>query len=128
MEGRTILENGAKAALDISDGLVADCGHICQASGVGAVLEIARLPVRDEARTAFGSAAVEMALAGGEDYQLLFTAKPAIVDNVRKAITCPLTVIGEVVKEHPGEVVVLDENNQPYELRRWGWDHFSGVR
>ena len=69
-----------------------------------------------------------MALAGGEDYQLLFTAKPAIIDNVRKAITCPLTVIGEIVKEHPGEVVVLDENHQPYELRRWGWDHFRGAK
>ena len=72
----------ASAAMDISDGLVADLGHMCEASGVGALVEAAKLPVSSAIRTLLGAgeaSLVEVA-TGGDDYELLFTA-PAAVES-----------------------------------------------
>jgi len=79
-EGRLLLESTwAHAAIDISDGLAADLGHICEASGVGALIETERIPIgnvlRDWCRTN-DLDPLEFALHGGEDYALLFTAPP----------------------------------------------------
>jgi thiamine-monophosphate kinase len=70
-EGQLLVGKGVKTAIDISDGLLADLGHICKASRTGAVIEVERLPIKDEVKSAFGAEALRMALSGGEDYQLL---------------------------------------------------------
>lgn len=72
-EGELLVSEGVRAAIDISDGLVADLGHICQESGVGALIEVARVPQHPAARRLFGEEALGLALSGGEDYELLFT-------------------------------------------------------
>jgi thiamine-monophosphate kinase len=123
-EGRLLVDEGVKCGIDISDGLLADLGHICQASRVGAVVEIERLPVRGEVQAAFGSLYLEMALGGGEDYQLLFTAPPAIMEKAQKASLFPMTVIGEIVAEKKGEIRVVDQRGQLYQPLKTGWDHF----
>ena len=66
-----------------------------------------------------------MALSGGEDYELLFTASEEIIDRVKGVISCPVTVIGEVVPGETGKVILLDSEGNRVSLPEKGWEHFS---
>jgi thiamine-monophosphate kinase len=123
--GQAILEAGGHAAIDISDGLVADLGHICHASGVGACIEVERIPLHPAARQAFPAQAMDMALGEGEDYELLFTASNTVIDEVRTKTSLPISVIGEITASSPGVVHVMDSNGRPYLFQKAGWDHFG---
>ncbi len=123
-EGQKLAEMGVKAAIDISDGLIADLKHVCESSRVGARVEVARIPVAPAVRTHFAGRALELAAAGGEDYELLFTASGEVIDKVRTKISCPVTIIGEIVAEKPGRVVMVDEHGEPIDLNKSGWEHF----
>jgi len=117
------LRGVASAAIDVSDGLVADLGHICRASGVGARIRLEDVPVRPPARRIPGWR--ECALAGGDDYELLFTAPPAArghIAAISAELGLPLSRIGTIV-EGSG-VVVEDAAGRPVELARTGWRHF----
>lgn len=124
-EGQLLVKHGVKAAIDVSDGLVADLRQICKASRVGARVEVDRVPVHRIVRDKFGERALELALSGGEDYELLFTANAEVVEAVKKAASCPVTVIGEIVADKAGEVALVDITGQPFSLRGTGWDHFE---
>jgi thiamine-monophosphate kinase len=121
-EGLLLVEQGVKTAIDISDGLVADLNQICKASRVGARLEVERVPVEPAVKTAFGEKALELALSGGEDYELLFTASSEIIERVKKAASRPVTVIGEIT-EGKG-VSLVDKQGKPFKLAKSGWEHF----
>jgi len=122
-EGQLLLEQGVKTAIDISDGLVANLGQIGKASQVGAKIEAERVPVEPLVKAAFGEKALELALTGGEDYQLLFTASAEVIDKVKKAASCPISAIGEIVA---GEgVTVVDRRGKPLGLSKAGWEHFT---
>ena len=123
-EGQRLVEQGVTAAIDISDGLVADLNHICRASRVGARIEVDRVPVAMAVTAAFGDRATGLALSGGEDYELLFTADANRVGRVRDAVACPVTIIGEITGGL-GETAVVDRQGNPVELSRSGWDHFA---
>ena len=117
----------ASAALDVSDGLAADLGHICAASGVGAVVEAARLPLSPAARAflAAGEGTVTEAATGGDDYELLFTA-PAeaapTLASIAVEVNLPLTQLGDIRAE-PG-LAVLDAHGRPLPLGAGGYRHF----
>ncbi|MDP2730917.1 MAG: thiamine-phosphate kinase [Dehalococcoidales bacterium] len=125
VEGRMLVEHGVRSAIDISDGLLSDLRHICQASKVGARVEINRVPVQPAVKDNFGDRALELALSGGEDYELLFTASSEVIDRVRKAVSCPVTVIGEVTGK-AGEITLVDGKGNPVDLPETGWEHFTG--
>jgi thiamine-monophosphate kinase len=110
--------------MDISDGLVADLEHICRASHSGAVIDINAVPVHPALKSAFGDDALDMALSGGEDYELLFTAPHDIVENIKKQINCPATVIGKIVADDERRVT-LDNAGRPYIPSDKGWNHFG---
>ena len=114
-----------RAAIDISDGLVADLGHVCEASKVGATVRVKDIPIHPLMKEAFGKDALRLALTGGEDYELLFTASRRIVEDVRASIgaDCPMEVIGEIT-EGAG-VSLLGEDGKPYHIENQGWDHFK---
>jgi len=124
-EGQTLVENGVKAAIDLSDGLMSDLGHICQMSSVGACLNVDTLPIHPTVRNVFSNEAIELALSGGEDYELLFTAKPDIIKKIQNLTTTPVTVIGGIISLHAGKVILLDTNGNTIDLKKEGWDHFS---
>jgi thiamine-monophosphate kinase len=123
-EGRLLVAKGVKTCIDISDGLLADLSHICRASWVGGVVEIERLPIRNEVKSAFGERSIDMALSGGEDYQLLFTAPPEVIKKAQKASAYPVTVIGEIVAENAGQIILIDKEGKRVPAEARGWDHF----
>ena len=96
-EGQLLVEHGVKTAIDLSDGLVSDLNQICKASHVGARVEIERVPIEPRVKARFGERALELALSGGEDYELLFTGKAEVIDAVKSKAACPVTVIGEII-------------------------------
>ncbi len=116
------------ALMDISDGLAGDVGHLAAASGVKVVLEAGAVPIADAALAALGAeGALEAALHGGEDYELLFVADPGIVDVARfeDRFGLDLTRVGHVLE---GEGVWLDRGDgEPRPLARAGFDHFGSV-
>ncbi len=124
-EGKLLLEQGVRCAIDISDGLLADLAHICQASGVAAEIRAHYLPIRSEVKTAFADQAFEMALSGGEDYQLLFTASPSVMEAINKVCSYPVTVIGEIKAGSPGQVFVIEQSGKRTSPSLAGWDHFK---
>lgn len=124
------LRGRAHAAADVSDGLVADLGHILQASGVGATLHAQALwdsPALGEALRAQGrAAALELALAGGDDYELVFTAPPARraeLAALAGQLALPLTRLGSVDATQGCRVLEPDGGAAALELR--GFDHFA---
>jgi len=121
----------AHAAIDISDGLLQDLGHLCEASGTGARVELDRLPLSRAYRAATKGRAdpCEEALSGGEDYELLLavprTRLPALQEVARRART-PITVIGRV-EAKPG-IRVVKSGGSLHRPRRAGWDHLHSGR
>jgi thiamine monophosphate kinase len=66
-----------------------------------------------------------MALTGGEDYELLFTAGPQIMNKVIKVMPCPVTVVGEITTENTGKVKLVGKKGKPFTIKKTGWDHFN---
>lgn len=125
VEGRVLLRENVRAAIDISDGLVADLRHICQMSKVGARVNVDSVPIHPLVKSSFKDRSLVLALSGGEDYELLFTARRDIVEKVKAKVSCPVTVIGEVTKENAGEVVLVGQKGETVVPEGMGWDHFK---
>ena len=125
-EGRLLVDKGVKCGMDISDGLVGDLTHICEESKVSARVNIDLVPVSPVVKECFGGKALEFALSGGEDYELLFTATEPIMNRVKKAIPCPVTIIGEITASNIGKVKLVDGRGKVVNIKKMGWDHFAG--
>jgi thiamine-monophosphate kinase len=122
------LRGMATAAIDISDGLLADLGHICRLSGVGATVDLTSIPVSAIGAKHFASDAGRTAIvAGGDDYELCFTApansRESIAD-LTDVLGVPLTRIGQV-KRGKG-VSLLGPDGKAVKIDGRGYDHFSG--
>ena len=123
------LRGVASAMIDVSDGLMSDLAHVLQASRVGAVIELTRLPRSDALEGKLAGAerklALKWLLAGGDDYELCFTAPPArrnAIDALSNGV--PLARIGSVTPD-AGVLVVLDESGTPLPALPRGFDHFA---
>ncbi len=120
------LRGVATSAIDISDGLLADLGHILECSGVGAEIHFEALPLSEVASCYIEQEAVRnCVLAGGDDYELCFTAPPerhAEVLSIAQRIGLPLACIG-TIKESSGLNVL--QAGQPMTIKATGFDHFS---
>jgi thiamine-monophosphate kinase len=104
-----------------------DLGHICAASGVAAVIEAARLPLSPAARAAIAAdrSRLQVALVGGDDYELLLTASAEAVDviaAIARETGVPVTAVGRI--ERGSGVRVLDEKGVPITLTAGGYRHF----
>lgn len=120
--GRAAVEAGIACAIDISDGLLQDLGHIAGRSGAGIEIDLEALPLHPAAVELLGEQqARDLALGGGEDFELALTG-PA---QALKRLATPelaVGVIGRVVAEHAGEVVVRDASGRRYDPPSPGWD------
>ncbi|MBN2054393.1 thiamine-phosphate kinase [bacterium] len=132
--GRIIAASGqATAMIDVSDGVMADLGHICEQSGTGARIDAAAIPIHQDCRIAARRLHLEplhWALSGGEDYRLLCTIDPAgandLGERLRGAGCPPPAVIGVIIAEP--RLLVIDHEGRPLDVVDRGWDHFSPAR
>lgn len=124
--GRILAESGVSAAMDVSDGLAADLGKMGVASGVAGRIMIDRVPAIDALKTAYPEDWPALALYGGEDYVLLFTAPPDTMATALARIP-EAAVIGEIVAGTPGAVEIVGSDGNPVAANAAGWDHFAGT-
>jgi thiamine-monophosphate kinase len=127
--GEALLRRGlATACIDVSDGLSTDLAHLCRASGVCAEIEQAALPIHPLARKLGATAALQAALHGGEDYELLFAA-PASVPIPSSLAGVPITRVGSLKNRRSGRplLTMLAPDGSRVELQPGGWEHFSGI-
>jgi len=125
-EGGLLVGEGVRTAIDVSDGLLADLAHICHSSAVSAKVRVDRIPVHPALMGNFPPEKVlELALSGGEDYELLFTADAETMEKVRVAATSPVSVIGRIEEGEAGVVRLIDINENPVRMPKAGWEHFK---
>jgi thiamine-monophosphate kinase len=123
--GRAAVRAGVRCAIDISDGLVQDLGHIARASQVRMRIDAARAPLSEALRQTFPERALGLALSGGEDYQLALIGSRAAIDATRTEAGVEITEIGEVVDADSAHIAVIDESGREIPLPSGGWDHFT---
>ncbi len=124
-EGAALAAAGVRCAMDVTDGLIDDLGKLCAASGLAGRLESARAPVHPAAKAAFPDDALAMALNGGEDYELLFTAPADLMASLGDTLPCGVHVVGAVHEGPAGQVTVVDAEGRAMTPPRRGWDHFA---
>ena len=117
----------ATCAIDVSDGLVADLGHLCEESGVAARINADAVPLSAAVRRAVdeGEAAIADLMTGGDDYELLFCAPPSergAIEAIGRRLKLAVSRIGTI--EHGQAVTVVDADGQPLALGRAGYTHF----
>ena len=128
--GRLLVEAGASAAMDLSDGLFGDLAKICARSGVAARIELAALPVPDALRRRFPGDWLDLATRAGEDYELLFALPPTALDRFGESCSReslpPPAMIGAVLPATAGPPIVLrrpDGREEP--VAGGAFDHFA---
>ena len=128
-EAMTLASRGATAMMDVSDGLAKDLSRLCAESGVGARLYLARVPVSPslaQLAEALGLDELELALSGGEDYELLAAMPAVAVEGARQELSevfgVSLTEVGEITSE---ALVAVDAGGTERPLEPRGWDHFG---
>jgi len=119
----------ARSAIDVSDGLIADLGHICERSRVSAILQLDRIPASAILRRHLARPAARAAqLAGGDDYELVFTAgrsRRGIIDRLARRLRLKLTCIGKITRRrHAPLVTVLGAGGHPVAVGQTGYKHF----
>ncbi|MYA60358.1 MAG: thiamine-phosphate kinase [Chloroflexi bacterium] len=126
-----LVKFGAKCAMDVSDGLLLDLERICVASGVDAVVNSSLVPIEPALERAYPRVATELALTGGEDYELVYVTDADTIANINAAQpsdrAADFGIVGKIIERQgiDAKVTVLDESRRELEFDAKGWDHFA---
>ena len=123
--GQTLRRLGVRCAMDVSDGLVADVEKLCATSKVSASIDIDSVPVHPFLKETFPDSWSQLALTGGEDYELVFTANQATMRAVVNELGELVKVIGRI-EPGDGSVRVEDASGREIHIESSGWNHFAG--
>lgn len=123
-EGRILSASGVVTAMDVSDGLADDLSKLCRSSGLSARIHAGQVPVHPLLKQAYPDDYLDLALGGGEDYLLLFTAPAEVMALVMPQLSQGAAVVGELLPGEPGRVSVLDVDGSERPVSGAGWDHF----
>ena len=123
-EGRILTASGVATAMDVSDGLADDLSKLCRSSGLSARIFAEQVPVHPLLKQAFPDEYLDLALGGGEDYLLLFTASPNVMAQVMPQLPEGAAVVGEILDGDAGKVSVVDGDGSERPGFGAGWDHF----
>jgi len=124
-DGGILASNGVRSAMDISDGLVGDLSKMCLRSGVGAVLRTKDVPMGKSLRREFSQDCLNLALYGGEDYEILFTGPVDLVSKLLPQLSPGASILGEIIVDVPGRIMLEDSTKNRVEvIKENGWDHF----
>ena len=123
-EGRILSASGVVTAMDVSDGLADDLSKLCRSSGLSARIHAGQVPVHPLLKQAYPDDYLDLALGGGEDYLLLFTAPAEVMGLVMPQLSQGAAVVGELMAGGPGRVSVLDADGSERPASAAGWDHF----
>jgi thiamine-monophosphate kinase len=130
--GRVVASLGIRCAMDLSDGLAGDLQKILEASDVDAEVSLADLPIASAVQALFRDRARDLALHGGEDYELLFTAAPSFTNQIREGfelIGIRATVIGQIRSRSGPEprIIGVEPHGVREDIVPRGFDHFRSV-
>jgi thiamine-monophosphate kinase len=125
VELRLALRTYAKAAADVSDGLLADAGHIAEASGCAVRIELEKTPLSEPGRRWFAAqpdaeAALLALASGGDDYEIVCAVAPEDLDQFREAARLPVTVVGAFGE---GQGIAVTHNGAAVTPGHLGWRH-----
>ncbi len=123
--GRAAIDSGLRCAIDISDGLLQDLGHIGAASACGADLRLDAIPVEPALHELFPSDAVALALSGGEDYELIIVGPRDRIEAASALLDTPLVHVGAMTDDAQHGVRVLDADGREVSFEHSGWDHLA---
>jgi len=127
VEAGRALANLANACIDVSDGLLADLGHVCTASGVGAEIELERLPASPALARFPAATRWPWQAGGGDDYELCFSASPEQREAVQRALRETATPVARIGRVVAGDSVrALDAAGADWQPPRSGYAHFAG--
>jgi thiamine-monophosphate kinase len=120
------LRDNATSCIDVSDGLLADLGHILKASNVGAEIKLSAIPFSESLKKLEQKKTIELALTGGDDYELCFTLPQGLSDSVIKELQsiCPVHCIGKINKDAQ-QLTLINEDGESYEIDSSAYRHFD---
>ncbi len=127
--GRALVAAGFECGIDLSDGLMSDLAHVCESSNVGAEIETHRVPAPDELKNEYPEDWLDLALSGGEDYELVAVAPQRVFQGLDEELESNLHVVGKITERPTGPqrtVVAKAADGSTYPVARYGWDHFGG--
>ena len=120
------LRSIATSCIDISDGLISDLNHILKASEVGAEIQLPSIPYADSLQKLDKDKAIELALTGGDDYELCFTLPDGVLEELVNELhtICPVHCIGTINKNN-FKLDLMGDNDQIYTIQKTGYRHFN---
>ena len=109
--------------MDVSDGLLNDLSKICTASNVSATVSVSDLPVHEKLQSCFPNIWDQLAVGGGEDYELLFTIPRNLINKISQHSDVEFKIIGEITEGSRG-VTIIGPTGKSMDYSTGGWDHF----
>jgi thiamine-monophosphate kinase len=125
--GQEAARGGLRCGIDVSDGLVQDIGHICEMSGLGALVRADSVPTSPDLTSAYPQDALRLACTGGEDYELVLVGDRERIERAGAASGVAVTVIGEIAEDDERRTRLLDGGGSEINLGSPGWDHLRGT-
>jgi thiamine-monophosphate kinase len=116
---------GVACAIDVSDGLMQDVGHICEASRMGGVLLASDIPIDADVKASYPEEALRLACTGGEDYEVVLVGTSGVIAALNDLHPGGVTTIGKMTDRRRGSVSLLDRTGAEIKMQESGWDHMA---